>query len=200
MSDSDSLVSFTSISGDEDSYYSSSDEESYSLSSDESENPEVEVQAYEVLKPDEVLETIDGDKNIAQCPVASCNLAFRALNFKDDYKVECSKGHRSCFKCKKAWHDPVSCDLLKKWFEKEQDTSVIDKWHSERWIAANAKKCPSCDVPTMKEGGGDSMMCINCDQNWSWTSVKKKSVPGSCFEEEQVFGPHECKVYNVKNF
>ena len=125
MSDSDSLVSFTSTSGDEDSYYSSSDEESYSLSSDESENPEVEVQAYEVLKPDEVLETIDGDKNIAQCPVASCNLAFRALNFKDDYKVECSEGHKSCFLCKNAWHDPVSCDQLKKWFEKEQDTSGL---------------------------------------------------------------------------
>ena len=171
MSDSDPLVSFSS----------SEDEYIYSSSSDES---AVEVQAYEVLHVDEVLDSIRDDiennrniaflsNNIAWCPGTNCYLAFRALNFTDDYKVQCSKGHQSCFKCKNAWHDPVSCDQLKKWLEKEQDTSVMDKWRSERWIAANTKKCPNCYVPTIKEGGGDNLKCSRCGRNWYWNFFKK---------------------------
>jgi len=186
MSDTDSLVSFIEFSEDEYIYSSSSDESA------------VEVQAYEVLNPYEVLDSIDDDvesiNNIVWCPGTNCDLAFRPLNFTDDYRVECSKGHQSCFKCKNAWHDPVSCDQLKKWFEKEQDTSVIDKWRSERWIVANTKKCPNCYVPTMKEGLGDNLKCSQCGQNWYWNFFKKRSFPGSCFEDAQVFGLHKCKT------
>ena len=50
------------------------------------------------------------------------------------------------------WHEPVKCDLLKKWLQKCQDDS-----ETSNWIAANTKDCPKCQTTIEKNGGKGSV-------------------------------------------
>lgn len=42
--------------------------------------------------------------------------------------------HVFCFVCGENWHDPVKCNLLRKWIKKCDDDS-----ETSNWIAANTK-------------------------------------------------------------
>ena len=119
---------------------------------------------------------VDKNNQTVWCPGTDCDLAIRGVNFKDCFNVECRNGHQSCFKCKNAWHDPVSCDQLKKWLKKCQDTSETDNW-----VAANTKECPKCTVSTYKDGGCNHVRCTQCGKHWCWI----------CFKE---WGEHDCTV------
>ena len=44
-----------------------------------------------------------------------------------------------CFYCGENWHDPVKCNLLKKWIKKCDDDS-----ETSNWIAANTKVGERC--------------------------------------------------------
>lgn len=57
------------------------------------------------------------------------------------------------FLCGENWHEPVKCDLLKKWKKKCDDDS-----ETSNWIAANTKECPKCQVTIEKDGGCNHMV------------------------------------------
>ena len=118
---------------------------------------------------------IDNNKKTVWCPGTNCDLAFRSINFSDDFRVQCSKGHKSCFKCQKPWHEPLDCSMLKKWLKKCQDDS-----ETANWIATNTKECPKCNASIEKNGGCNHITCISCRWHWCWL----------CFKE---WGEHECE-------
>lgn len=55
--------------------------------------------------------------------------------------------------CSEDWHEPIKCDLLKKWKKKCDDDS-----ETSNWIAANTKECPKCRITIEKDGGCNHMV------------------------------------------
>ena len=113
---------------------------------------------------------VDNNKNTAWCPGTDCEIAFRCKEFHNNYNVECSKGHKSCFNCQGTWHDPLDCDMLKKWLKKCQDDS-----ETANWISANTKECPKCYAQIEKNGGCNHMTCSKCKYEMCWLCMKKWS-------------------------
>lgn len=86
------------------------------------------------------------------CPSTGCTYAIKVL-YADARPAKCKCGHDFCFECGENWHDPVQCDLLKKWMQKCSDDS-----ETSNWIAANTKDCPKCKATIEKNGGCNHMV------------------------------------------
>ena len=122
---------------------------------------------------------VDNNKNTAWCPGTDCEVAFRCKEFHNNYNVECSKGHKSCFNCQGTWHDPLDCDMLKKWIKKCNDDS-----ETANWIGANTKECPKCKAQIEKNGGCNHMWCGKCKYEFCWL----------CLEVSDHSNMHKCEA------
>ena len=122
---------------------------------------------------------VDNNKNTAWCPGTDCEIAFRCKEFHNNYNVECSKGHKSCFNCQGTWHDPLDCNMLKKWLKKCQDDS-----ETANWIGANTKECPKCKAQIEKNGGCNHMWCGKCKYEFCWL----------CLEVSDHDNMHKCEA------
>lgn len=79
-----------------------------------------------------------------------------------------------CMRCKKAGHEPISCENNKSWGVSLQELNgEIDKRMSDIWIKKNTKKCPECDSDIQKNGGCMHMTCKNCRYEFCWLCLKK---------------------------
>lgn len=67
------------------------------------------------------------------CPSPDCNNAIK-VQYVEARPVTCKCMHTFCFQCGENWHDPVRCNLLKRWIKKCDDDS-----ETSNWIAANTK-------------------------------------------------------------
>lgn len=76
--------------------------------------------------------------------------------------VQCKCSYRWCFSCTEEAHRPVSCQMLKKWNEKNQDEA-----ENMTWILANTKPCPKCGNPIEKNQGCMHMSC-RCGHQFCW--------------------------------
>lgn len=57
--------------------------------------------------------------------------------------VECTCGARYCFACGLENHNPVTCEMVVRWRDRNQDEQ-----ESLKLIAATSKQCPHCGLPT----------------------------------------------------
>ncbi|XP_054707104.1 E3 ubiquitin-protein ligase arih1-like [Uloborus diversus] len=112
---------------------------------------------------------------LQHCPSPDCNNVIKVQHV-DARPVTCSCGHVFCFKCTKNWHDPVNCNLLRKWQKKCDDDS-----ETSNWIAANTKECPSCNITIEKDGGCNHMICKNqnCKFDFCWVCLGPWNPHGS---------------------
>ena len=77
------------------------------------------------------------------CPGRDCGRIVKLL---DDFPIEnewieCKCKMLFCFECGLEWHEPMKCDLDKKWM-KQVDS---DKG-THSWLKINTKDCPRCQV------------------------------------------------------
>lgn len=108
---------------------------------------------------------VECNKLMAWCPApTSCGNAVK-VDYAGKHKIVCTCKYEFCFSCSEAWHDPLPCDLLKKWLKKCQDES-----ETSTWIVAHTKDCPKCHAPIEKNGGCNHMTCrkINCMHHFCW--------------------------------
>ena len=56
-------------------------------------------------------------------------------------RMECTCGYLFCAECEKAWHEPVSCELLAHWLKR-----CSTDQQNLKWIRAFTKDCPRCKV------------------------------------------------------
>ena len=112
---------------------------------------------------------VGSNPGIVWCPRTDCDLVLKKdpYEFYKDYRVQCSKGHKSCFKCQQPWHDPLDCEMFKKWMKRS--SSHI----TSNWITANTKDCPKCGISTQKNGGCNHMTCKTCRYEWCWQCLEK---------------------------
>jgi len=138
-----------------------------------------------------LMRTYVEDKDILKwCPSPNCVYAVECGIKKKDLDkvvptVACDCGHRFCFGCSLADHQPAPCELVKKWLKKCADDS-----ETANWISANTKECPKCNSTIEKNGGCNHMTCRKCKHEFCWMCMGLWSEHGtswySCnrFEEK----------------
>lgn len=85
------------------------------------------------------------------CPGAGCLHAIKAENTTSKPLVcVCKCGHQFCFDCGGNSHQPVHCNLLRKWRLNNEET--LD------WLIKTTKPCPKCSTPIEKNGGCNHMV------------------------------------------
>lgn len=119
---------------------------------------------------------VDDKTQLKWCPLPNCENAVECKITSGQLNeivpsVECISNHRFCFGCShNADHQPVTCEVSKKWLKKCADDS-----ETANWIAAHTKECPKCNSTIEKNGGCNHMTCKKCKYEVSaWTSIKTK--------------------------
>lgn len=118
---------------------------------------------------------VECNKQMRWCPKPECGHAIK-VTYPEFQPVKCVCGTVFCFLCGDSWHEPVKCDLIRKWKKKCDDDS-----ETSHWIAANTKECPKCHVTIEKNGGCNHMVCKNteCKAEFCWVCLGNWQHHGS---------------------
>lgn len=110
---------------------------------------------------------VECNKQMRWCPKPECGHAVK-VSYPEFQPVKCVCDTIFCFLCGESWHDPVKCDLIRKWKKKCDDDS-----ETSHWIAANTKECPECHATIEKNGGCNHMICKNtaCKAEFCWVCL-----------------------------
>jgi ariadne-1 len=91
---------------------------------------------------------IENHHSIKYCPsTPSCGLAIRLTSDEStsSAQIKCQCGHKFCFGCLQAWHQPATCQMMEKWKKKvDSDNANLE------WVEENSKLCPGCKYPIEK--------------------------------------------------
>lgn len=120
---------------------------------------------------------VECNKQMRWCPKPECGHAVKVV-YPEFQPVKCVCGTKFCFLCGDNWHEPVKCDLIRKWKKKCDDDS-----ETSHWIAANTKECPKCHVTIEKNGGCNHMVCKNsdCKAEFCWVCLGAWQNHGSAW-------------------
>lgn len=118
---------------------------------------------------------VECNKQMRWCPKPECGHAVKVM-YSEFQPVKCVCNTIFCFLCGDSWHEPVNCDLIRKWKKKCDDDS-----ETSHWIAANTKECPKCRVTIEKNGGCNHMRCKNsdCKAEFCWVCLGAWHLHGS---------------------
>lgn len=133
---------------------------------------------------------VECNRLLRWCPKPECNHVVK-VSYADMAPVKCSCGNLFCFLCGENWHEPVKCDLLKKWKKKLDDDS-----ETSNWIAANTKECPKCSITIEKDGGCNHMVCKNqnCRSEFCWVCLGSWEPHGSSWYSCNRFNEDDAKA------
>ncbi|CAH1737077.1 E3 ubiquitin-protein ligase ariadne-1 isoform X1 [Aphis gossypii] len=133
---------------------------------------------------------VECNRLLRWCPSPDCNNVIKA-QYIDSKPVMCRCLHVFCFVCGENWHDPVKCNLLRKWIKKCDDDS-----ETSNWIAANTKECPKCNVTIEKDGGCNHMVCKNqnCKTDFCWVCLGPWEPHGSSWYNCNRYDEEEAKA------
>lgn len=120
---------------------------------------------------------VECNRQMRWCPKPECGHAVKVA-YAEFQPVKCVCGTIFCFLCGDNWHEPVKCDLIRKWKKKCDDDS-----ETSHWIAANTKECPKCHVTIEKNGGCNHMVCKNsdCKAEFCWVCLGTWQQHGSAW-------------------
>lgn len=133
---------------------------------------------------------VECNKQMRWCPKPECGHAVKVV-YPEFQPVKCVCGTKFCFLCGDNWHEPVKCDLIRKWKKKCDDDS-----ETSHWIAANTKECPKCHVTIEKNGGCNHMICKNseCKTEFCWVCLGAWHHHGSSWYSCNRFDETESKA------
>jgi ariadne-1 len=135
---------------------------------------------------------VDNTKNLSWCPNPSCaNLALCTEDVRRPAElVRCTCGHQFCFACGMENHNPVTCDQLSKWQQRNSDDQ-----ESIRLVMATSKPCFHCGIPTTRVDGCNHMTCRKekggCGGDWCWMCRGDWKSHG-----EHTGGYYSCNKYD----
>eukprot|EP00127_Corallochytrium_limacisporum_P005775 Clim_evm154s210 gene=Clim_evmTU154s210 len=139
---------------------------------------------------------VGSNRYIKFCPAPGCENAIKVQSLQT-FEVTCECGHKFCFNCQQSVHDPVKCEMLKKWLIKCADDS-----ETANWIAAHTKECPKCKTTIEKNGGCNHMTCRSptCKYEFCWVCCGPWEPHGSSwyncnrFEEGESINAREAQA------
>ncbi|KAI6197364.1 RBR-type E3 ubiquitin transferase [Aphelenchoides besseyi] len=83
---------------------------------------------------------VSTNPRIKWCPATDCIFATE-VPIAETCGVPCQCGHIFCFDCGSEWHQPASCDAMKKWMKAETEDQ-----ESIKWLHTHSKPCPKCKM------------------------------------------------------
>ncbi|XP_055347495.1 E3 ubiquitin-protein ligase arih1-like [Paramacrobiotus metropolitanus] len=134
---------------------------------------------------------VESHRCMRWCPGADCLYAVRVRSA-EWMPVKCTQCQTTfCFLCGQPWHDPVTCDVLKRWRKKCADDS-----ETSNWIAANTKECPTCHATIEKDGGCNHVVCKNavCKAEFCWICLGPWQPHGSSWFKCNRYTDDEAKA------
>ena len=96
------------------------------------------------------------NRDLMFCPITDCQ-GYANKNNDQKYNI-CNLGHKFCSKCGESWHKDEKCP------EEEE----VDRLFQQYIKQLNLKKCPYCQIVTLKKGGCNHIICLYCRKNWCW--------------------------------
>ncbi|KAI6172412.1 RBR-type E3 ubiquitin transferase [Aphelenchoides besseyi] len=105
---------------------------------------------------------VSTNPRIKWCPATDCIFATE-VPIAESCGVPCQCGNIFCFDCGSEWHEPASCDALKKWMK-----MMAEDRESMKWLHMHSKPCPKCKSPIEKNGGCDHLRCKSCKHEFCW--------------------------------
>jgi hypothetical protein len=121
---------------------------------------------------------------VCYCPNRLCNNAIDVVGCESCMKCPaCATVF--CSACKVEWHQGMTCMEYQEWKVKSFES---EKQYLE-WILANAKNCPTCNVPISKISGCNHMKCKRCGSDFCWICGQKMVM------NEKHFGNGKCTQY-----
>jgi ariadne-1 len=122
---------------------------------------------------------VDDNDYLKWCPAPNCEYAIECHVPASQLDhivptVQCGCGHRFCFGCTLADHQPCLCPLVRRWLKKCKDDS-----ETANWISANTKECSRCNSTIEKNGGCNHMTCRKCSYEFCWICMGPWSEHGS---------------------
>ena len=126
----------------------------------------------------------DDSKEIRWCPRPNCDYFAKNTSLAS-IPIVCQCGNKFCFRCGLNWHDPLNCDMIKRWNQKN-----VDEGENANWIIANTKACPKCKKQIEKNQGCNHMTCSMCRHEFCWICLAAWSTHG-----EKTGGYYKCTVF-----
>lgn len=117
---------------------------------------------------------VESNPLLRYCPSEGCKYTMKA-NKLELAVVVCECGFESCLQCGEIWHNPISCELLKKWIR-----ICIDDLENAEWLYDNTKKCPKCTFNIEKIGGCNHMQCRSCGYHFCWICREDWTLHQTC--------------------
>ncbi|VEL15198.1 unnamed protein product [Protopolystoma xenopodis] len=139
---------------------------------------------------------VQNHRHLTWCPGANCDHAARlpAGCLVEPRLAICPLcSERFCSACGEAWHEPITCDLLRQWHSR-----IYDGTSSNAWILLNTQACPKCHVKIEKNGGCNHMVCqtSSCQYSFCWICLKEWDLGcGGCPDKTVQFNFPEMKIY-----
>lgn len=129
----------------------------------------------------DLLSNKDALIRVIPCTEPGCTYVFKvdvkAAEEKHIHTGQCEGCESSsCFKCNGVGHQPVTCEEMKLWMDKEKDDG-----ETANWMIINTKPCPGCTNPIEKNGGCNHMTCNKCRHEFCWVCMGKWSLHGSSY-------------------
>ena len=119
--------------------------------------------------------------NLMFCPIPDCE-GYATKNNSSNYNI-CNRGHKFCVRCGEIWHSSGICPEEKK----------LDELFQYYYERLKLKKCPFCQVMTMKRGGCNHIKCTYCQRHWCW-------ICGELFKSiDEHYGNINSKCYQQMN-
>ena len=138
---------------------------------------------------------VECSRYIKWCPAPGCSKAIK-VSYTNARLVTCDCGNQFCFGCVSQWHEPVDCEMLKKWVKKCKDDS-----ETSNWISANTKDCPKCLTNIEKNGGCNHMTCRkeSCKHEFCWICMEGwKDHAGNSYQCNKYVEANKDKVDNSR--
>ncbi|TEY81986.1 hypothetical protein BOTCAL_0030g00470 [Botryotinia calthae] len=113
-----------------------------------------------------LLSYISNDPNFTNCLGPKCGAGQIHQDGDAQPIMTCgSCDFKTCFIHKMPWHTGLTCAQHD---AQQREGASKQEQKSQRLIKKATKKCPSCDVPILKNKGCDHMTCTHCDYEFCW--------------------------------
>ena len=90
------------------------------------------------------------------CPIANCEGFCNKISNKK-FNI-CNMGHQFCPICGELYHKDGKCKIGER----------VDELFKQYYKKYKLKKCPYCQIATLKNGGCNHITCLYCDKHWCW--------------------------------
>ncbi|EGT49705.1 hypothetical protein CAEBREN_02583 [Caenorhabditis brenneri] len=111
---------------------------------------------------------VSSNRRLKWCPGIDCGRAVKLPDTSRHF-VSCPCGAEFCSSCGHDFHEPLTCEMMKKWNSKTQESSK-----TLVWIARFTKPCPKCSTPIEKDGGCNVIVCTlpTCRLQFCWICMR----------------------------